>query len=354
MKTALTDKLAASGASIAEYSGAQTATRFGDVDAEFRALTGGAAVYDLGWRAKLRFTGEDRVRWLNGMVTNNVRDLRPGHGNYNFVLSPQGRIQGDLYIYHRGDHLLGDTELAQLPALLKLFAHYIIMDDVELQDATGALTSIGVQGPQADMVLRAAGLEPACSDPLVVCDQAWDGNPLAITRMANPRHVTYEIWLEPSLAPRLWEALTAAGAQPAGFEALEKFRVLAAIPKYGQDIREKDLPQETGQQSALNFDKGCYVGQEIVERIRSRGAVHRSLSGFVLHAKAERGAKVVGLDKDCNEREIGELTSVATVPLATGPKILGMGIVRGDGLTPGAHVRIGATEAMAENLPFRF
>jgi len=124
MRTALADKLAAAGAQIGatlgSYAGAETAARFGDVNAEFAALTKEAGVYDLGWRAKIKVTGEDRVRWMNGMVTNNVRDLKPNEGNYNFVLSPQGRIQGDMYIYQRGDALLIDTEQSQREALLKL------------------------------------------------------------------------------------------------------------------------------------------------------------------------------------------------------------------------------------------
>ena len=102
MRTALADHLDPSGASLGAYAGAETAARFGDVNAEFAALTKDAGVYDLGWRAKIKVTGEDRVRWMNGMVTNNIRDLKPNEGNYNFVLSPQGRIQGDMYIYQRG------------------------------------------------------------------------------------------------------------------------------------------------------------------------------------------------------------------------------------------------------------
>src|SRR4051812_2756064 len=101
-KTALADKLATEGGNLGEYAGLVTASHFGDANAEFAASTGSCGAYDLGWRGKMAVTGEDRGRWLNGMVTNNVKDLPLNHGNYNFLLNAQGRIQGDMYAYNRG------------------------------------------------------------------------------------------------------------------------------------------------------------------------------------------------------------------------------------------------------------
>jgi folate-binding protein YgfZ len=344
MKTALTDRLAADGARLTTYAGAETAAEFQDPAKELAAITRGVGVYDLGWRAKVDVRGEDRMRWLNGMVTNNVRDLKPNHGNYNFVLNSQGRIQGDLYIYNRGDHMLLDTERSQVEKLLKLLEHYIIMDDVELSDASDQITSIGIQGPRADGLLEAVGLQPDCADPLVVCDLTWNGQEIAVTRMANQDYLTYELWLAPGTAIGLWDALVNAGATPTGTDALEKFRVLAGVPKYGQDIRERDLPQETGQQHALDFNKGCYLGQEIVERIRSRGNVHRAFTGFRLGSSVERGTKLI-----LNDKELGELTSIAEI----GNKTLGLGYIRREAGGPGSKVRAGATEATITQLPFK-
>jgi glycine cleavage system aminomethyltransferase T len=127
LRTPLYDALTSSGARMGNYGGVETASVFSDVAAEFHELTVGCAMYDLGWRAKLAITGEDRVRWLNGMVTNNVKDLPQDRGNYSFVLNPQGRILGDLYTYNFGDHFLIDTERAQLENLIRLFQHFIIM-----------------------------------------------------------------------------------------------------------------------------------------------------------------------------------------------------------------------------------
>src|SRR6202049_1876331 len=133
-------------AAVSEYRGATTAARFGDPHAEFATLRSGCAVYDLGFRAKISLTGADRVRWLNGMVTNNIRDLAPGHGVYAFLLNPQGHILGDLYAYNRGESLLVDTDRSQMEKILAVFDKYIIMDDVEVADVSGNLVSLGLAG----------------------------------------------------------------------------------------------------------------------------------------------------------------------------------------------------------------
>jgi folate-binding protein YgfZ len=347
MRTALAEHLA-SRATLGSYSGAETLARFTDVNTEFAAITKSVGVYDLGWRAKIKVTGDDRIRWMNGMVTNNVRDLKPNQGNYNFVLSPQGRIQGDMYIYQRGDYLLVDTELTQRENLMKLFDHFIIMDDVELHDISAELTSIGIQGPRATETLKAIGIEPSCADPLIVCDVTWQGATIQVTRMVSEDFLTYEHWMPPNIAPKLWDALVSAGATPVGYEALEKFRVFAGVPKYGTDIREKDLPQETEQTHALHFAKGCYVGQEIVERIRSRGAVHRMFTGFELAEPAAPGAEVVQEGK-----KVAELTSVASVPVNGSEKLLGLGYIRRELGKPGTHFKIGEADVIIASLPFK-
>jgi aminomethyltransferase len=319
-KSALADKAAAEGGELGEYCGVETALRFGNVDAEFAAITSSCGVYDLGWRGKIAVTGSDRSRWLNGMVTNNIKDLPPNHGNYNFLLNAQGRIQGDMYVYNRGERLLIDTERSQVEHLTKTLEHFIIMDDVELADVSEQITSIGVQGPKATEILKSCGIEPSCADVLVVCDIKWNGKDISITRMASDEFLTYEIWLSQADAPVLWEVLRKAGVEAVGSEALEKFRVMAGMPRYGVDIRDRDLPQETRQEHALNFTKGCYIGQEIEERIRSRGNVHRGFTGFESNGEVTAGAKV----SDASGKDVGELTSGATVK----GRHLAMGYVR--------------------------
>src|ERR1700686_3732248 len=125
---------------------------------EFRELLSGCGVYDLSSRAKISLTGSDRVRWLNGMVTNNIRDLALGRGVYAFLLNPHGRILGDLYAYNRGDSITVDTDKAQSEKILATFDHYIIMDDVEVSKI-GELTPIGFARTKPGQALPAAGFE---------------------------------------------------------------------------------------------------------------------------------------------------------------------------------------------------
>src|ERR1700680_4044077 len=138
---------------------------FAKVRTEFGALLSGCGIYDLSARAKIALTGGDRVRWLNGMVTNNNRDLAVGRGVYAFLLNPQGRILGDLYAYNRGNSITVDADQAQSEKLLATFDHYIIMDDVEVSKIS-ELTAIGIAGPKARQALHAAGFEIPELEPL--------------------------------------------------------------------------------------------------------------------------------------------------------------------------------------------
>lgn len=368
-------------AAVAEYRGASSAARFGDPQAEFAALRDSCGVYDLGYRAKISLTGGDRVRWLNGMVTNNIRDLVVGNGAYAFLLNPQGRILGDLYAYNRGESITVDTDVAQVEKILATFDHYIIMDDVEVkwlgspdegvrgsastQDSTtvstdrgaadassaDAITALGIGGPKTREVMRKAGMDIPDLQPLqlheISCDCECGCVKCTVVRTDEATEC-YEIWLAPEHVRPLWNALVAAGASPIGFEALELHRIVSGIPRYGVDIRERDLPQETEQARALNFSKGCYIGQEIVERIRSRGAVHRKFSGFL----ADNGEAIaVGSKVIAGEKEVGEITSVAVIRAGGGDRTVALGYIRREVGTPGREVVIGGVKAHVIQLP---
>ncbi len=344
----LQEKLASAGARLGSYRGAETAASFGDTAGEFRALLDGAAVFDMGWQSKLVLSGEDRVRWLNGMVTNNIRDLALNRGNYSFVLNSQGRNLGDLVAYNRGDYVLvaADRELA--PKVKEIFDRYIIMDDVEVEDISDKLATIGVAGPKAATMLSGIGIDVASLAPGEVSDRVWNNLGLSIARSVLPLMDGYELWSTPESLEHVWDALTAAGAMPAGSEALELYRIARGIPRYGIDLRERDLPQETGQEHALNFAKGCYVGQEIVERIRSRGNVHRMLVGF----EVEGGPPAAGEKISAGEKNVGEITSAARLPFPAGERTLALGYLRREFAEPGTEVKIAQRTAMVRALPF--
>jgi folate-binding protein YgfZ len=340
-------------AGVNEYRGAITAARFADPQDEFSALLKGCGVYDLGFRGRISVTGSDRVRWLNGMVTNNIRDLAVGQGTYAFLLNPQGRILGDMYVYNRGEALLVETDRGQVEKIMATFDHFIIMDDVEVTNISEKETAVGLTGPRSRELLNTAGIAVGEMQPLQMitpqCNCDCDCLECTVIRADDASRESYEVWLAPKDVYKTWKALIDAGATPVGSEALEMQRVAAGVPLYGVDIRERDLPQETEQMRALNFNKGCYVGQEIVERIRSRGNVHRKLTGFLVEGAVEipAGAKIIS-----GEKEVGEVTSVAVLGTEPHSRTIALGYIRREVGVPGREVTVGAsTKATVIQLP---
>jgi folate-binding protein YgfZ len=289
---------------------------------ETEALARAAAVHDLGWLRRVAVRGEDRFRWLNGMVTNMVTGLAPNAGAWNLLLNAQGRILGDLTVWRDGEKLELEIAADQYEKLMEHLNHFIIMDDVELipldgeqADEAGSETAVGLTGPLAGEVLGRMGL-PALPEAMTAAHVDWNGMHLGIARAYGALAHHYELWAPTAGLAVLWAALRTAGAAPAGSASLEAFRIAEGIPAYGIDISERDLPQETSQTRALHFSKGCYLGQEIVERIHARGSVHRRLRSLELAGPVpEKGTKLTQEDGET----AGEITSAAELPLGGVP-----------------------------------
>ena len=357
LSTTLHDHLVSLGSRLGHYCGAETPASFGDTAREFEALRTGAGVFDLGWHGTIVLTGSDRQRWLNGMVTNNTRDLPLNRGNYSLVLNAQGRIQGDLTAYNRGEYSLIVTDADQLEKLKGFFDKYIIMDDVEVADVSEKLTAIGIAGPKSSEILSKTGFSLPDLLPGEVVDLDWHNIGISVARGLGDRGESYEIWFAPDNANAIWDALIASGATPAGYEALEWLRTVYGIPRYGIDMTERYLPQETGQDRALHFAKGCYLGQEIVERIRSRALLHRGFAGFIVDGPAPAsGTPIMRGDK-----QVGEITTSAEIPVGSAgaspaPKnptsTFALGYIRTESSAPGTEVRINEARATVSALPF--
>jgi folate-binding protein YgfZ len=310
--------------------------------------TGVSQLDQVGW---IRVTGEDRVRWLNGMVTNGIQQLKPGEGNYNFLLSVQGRIQGEATIFAEQDALLMETTASQVPPLMTLLDRFIIMDDVELADITGTQSGLLVAGPQAASLLARVGLNLEGLEPYTLRAILWNAASISVIHAYSPLVQRFELWAGPETTPKLLDALIAAGAALCETQSLEWLRVLEGTPLYGTDIRDRELPQETGQTRALHFAKGCYIGQEIVERIRSRGNVHRTFSAFRLEGYLPPAGSLLEADG----KQVGELTSIATIPLPAandGMVQLGLGYVRREALDRGVALLYTGGAAVPVSLPF--
>jgi folate-binding protein YgfZ len=314
---------------LAAYRGALTPLRLDAPAVETEALVSGAASHDLGWLRRVAVRGEDRFRWLSGMVTNMVTDLGTNAGAWNLVLNAQGRIQGDLYVWREGDELELEIAADQYDRLMAHLDHFIIMDDVELVPLSGE-AALGLTGPLADHVLARLSL-PTLSEPLTGTRLEWNGMDLRLMRGYGLLAPHYEIWAPEARVAKLWKALRTAGATPVGSASLNAFRIAEAIPTYGIDIAERDLVQETSQLRALHFNKGCYLGQEIVERIRSRGSVHRHLRPLELSGPVpEAGAELTLTDDAGKSIAAGNITSSAELHLAAVNRVFALGMIRGE------------------------
>lgn len=258
----------------------------------YTALREGVAWLDLDARGRFRARGQDRARLLHAMTTNHIEQLRPGEGLYAFFLNAQGRILSDVQILCLEDHFLLDTEPEMHDPLFQHLDKYIIADDVTLEDARQDTAAIGLEGP------RAAALREQLKD----CTLA----PFTATGAAG-----FRLYAPRAAKADLAARLEAGGAVPAGPEEQNIVRLERFHPRYGADITDKHLVQETQLLDAVHFNKGCYLGQEIVERIRSRGQVHRLLVPLSIQAEQPPPP---GTPVMAGEAAVGETMSAAYSP----------------------------------------
>jgi folate-binding protein YgfZ len=338
---------------VASYRGAQTVRVFSNAPEELTHLLCAAGVYDLGWRGFLRCSGRDRARWLNGMVTNSIKGLEPNSSCYAFVLNAQGRIQGDLDIFRLGEtskEFWLQTDRLQMGPLSAFLRRYIIMDQVVLEPYD-AWTAIGLAGPRAAEILSSFGFTDTELQPMRVQEISWKSHSLVIAAAYSPGVPRFEIWAAPEIVLEIWNMLVSAGAQPCGIEAVDQLRILEGVPTFGIDIADRDLPQETNQMRALNFNKGCYLGQEIVERIRSRGNVHRIISGFLL----EQAGPLAGTEVLAEGKSVGNLTSVASIVVpGVGERVLALGHIRRETLEAKLPLTAAGVALTSQPLPLPF
>ena len=246
----------------------------------YDALRTSAAWLDLSARGKIKVTGEDRARLLHAMTTNHVQQLTPGAGCYAFFLNAQGRILADVNILCRPDHFLLDLEPETREKIYQHLDRYIIADDATLENVTEQTTTIAVEGPKSSDVLKSAG----APEPETEYSTLEWGSRL-VARVNSTGSLGFFIFAPASEKAALIAQLEAAGAIAGDAEAFRVVRIEHGRARYGEDISERFLAQEANQPHALHFTKGCYLGQEIVERVRSRAQIHRVLKPLVLETK---------------------------------------------------------------------
>jgi folate-binding protein YgfZ len=282
----------------------------------YQALADSAAILDLSERGRIRVTGEDRARLLHAMTTNHVQGMTPGDGQYTFFLNAQGQIQADAYILCFEDHFLVDVEPQTRKSIYEHLDKFIIADDVTLEDVTEQTFAFGLEGPQA---LRFAAEAGMTAPHAAGSHTEWD--PYSVAAISFTGAPGVRVYGPALRKDDALGVLAGSGAIEATQADAETFRVTRFKPRYGRDITDRSLPQETQQMRAVHFQKGCYLGQEIVERVRSRGHVNRLLVGFM----GDSGhVPAVGAKVAYGGKEDGEVTSAVGV----GGRFYGLAVVR--------------------------
>jgi folate-binding protein YgfZ len=308
------------GARFTEVNGCEVVEDYGDALAEHAALREAAGAFDLSFRGRLCLTGADRVRFLNGQVTNNVKDLRAGEGCYAALVTAKGKLQSDLNIFNLPDELLLDFEPGLSGAVAERLEKFIIADDVQIVDAAVYYGLLSVQGPQAEAAVRGLALSAEIPVKPFAFSTARDETLGEIYLMNQPRLGTsgFDLFVPMASLGAVLDKLIAAarqcGGRACGWRALETARIEAGIPRFGADMDESNLAPEAGIEGrAISYSKGCYIGQEVIARIRTYGQVARALRGLRL-ADDLKSLPVKGNKLFHGEKEAGYITSAVASP----------------------------------------
>lgn len=327
----------------------------GTFDDEYRALHDAAVWTDRSSRdARLEVRGPDAVEWLHGLLTQDIRSLAPGQGTYAAYLTPQGRMVSDLRVFHRGDTLLLEAPASVRTHLLSRLDQFVIMEDVTVADVTESSHVLTVLGPAAAAsAAECAGVTIAALDALAEHGHLPLAGPGAFVARTEDFGVPgFDLFAPPSDAGT-WRTQLAARMPAASDRLLETARIEAGRPRFGVDMHEDTIPLEAGLESrAISFDKGCYVGQEVVIRIlhRGQGRVARRL---VWVESGPQPPGDVGWHHGesvwMGDKAVGAVTSACWSP-ARGAQ-LGIAMVHRDATAPGTEVRVGGQQAVVRALP---
>jgi folate-binding protein YgfZ len=328
------------GAELGLWFGCSLPDDFGDWTAEYWFAQKTVALIDKNYRAYLSFTGPDRVRYLNAILTNNIKDLKTSHGVVSLLLNPQGHILAEIETYNLSDSLFCISYASIRDRLIETLDKFIIMDDVTLTDETQRYATLGLEGPEAaKLVSQLTGVDLNALAPLERREAQAESIPCVVVRRAPGKTVDAEFVVERQHVESLWTLLLgktrAAGGGPMGYSALSALRLEQGVPWFWYDFGEKQIPHEAGlQDSHISYTKGCYTGQEIVERVRSRGQVNRRrvALNFMGTAIPEAGDLLTS-----DAKEVGYVTRAAFSPSRSHP--IGMAYVRKDSQAPGSELK---------------
>jgi folate-binding protein YgfZ len=341
IETPLAEMHRADGARLGTWFGCALPDDFGDWLAEYRFARETVGVVDQNYRVYFDFTGPDRVRYLNAILTNNIKGLADHHGSVSLLLNPQGRILAEIETYAFPEKVLAISYALIREPLIEVIEKYIIMDDVTLKDETEQRGTLALEGPKAALCAsELTGLDVQNLSDLELRECAVVTIPCSIIKRTIAGVANVEFLVERRNLQQLWNALLAAvkerGGGATGYSALNAVRLEQGLPWFGYDFGDKQIPHEAGlQDSHISYTKGCYTGQEIVERVRSRGQINRTR---VLLKFDTAQLPVANTPLLSDAKEFGYVTSAAFSPVANG--FIGMGYVRKERSAEGSPLEV--------------
>jgi folate-binding protein YgfZ len=320
------------GGKFSTLNGAEIVSDYGDQQTEYDALHEAAGVLDFSFRGRVCLTGADRVRFLHGQVTNDVKRLRAGEGCYAALTTAKGKMQSDLNIFCLQDELLLDFEPGLTATVTERVEKYIVADDVQVVDVAPHYGLLSVQGPKAEAVVRGLALFSKLPATALSGEKISDATLGEIYLMNHARLGTsgFDLFVPTAalaaVADKLVAAAKSVGGRAAGWNAFEIVRIEMGGPRFGADMDETHLASECGIEArAISYQKGCYIGQEVLNRIHSVGHVNRELRRLHLAVGVKtlpnRGDKLFHGDK-----EVGQITSATFSPKQN--RIVALGYVR--------------------------
>lgn len=305
------------GAQFSELNGAEVVADYGDWLAEYQALCGVAAVVDLSFRGRICLLGNDRLRFLHGQITNDVKKLRTCEGCYAALTTAKGKMESDLNVYNLADELLLDFEPGLTENVSQRLEKFIVADDVQIMDAAPHYGLLSVQGPKAAEVIKAAGLpELETIFAITKISDAMLGE-IYVANQPRGAQSGFDIFVPnaalDAVADKLIAAAKGLGGRACGWTSLEVARIEAGVPRFGADMDETNLPMECVESRAMSFNKGCYIGQEVLNRIHAIGHVAKELRGLRL-ADGLKNLPPKGEKLFHDGKEVGYITSAVKSP----------------------------------------
>lgn len=342
----LADFHRAKSAVFGERDGWEVVVRYGDPAVEYEAVRSSAGLLDLSHRGLLQFTGPDRLTFLQGMLSNDLKVLNPFDGQYATLLTQQGKVIADVRVLCSLNSFYLDFWEVLKAKILDHLNRYLVADEVEIADRSDEYATLSIQGSQSEALLHdLVGQAEIPGRPMSHAMVTVEGTAICVVKADHTGEAGWDLIIPraalESIARRLTDLGLGHAALWIGEEAQETLRVEAGIPRYGVDFSEDNLLLEVGLDHAVSFSKGCYLGQEVVERIRSRGHVNKKLSGLALdgrEAVSPSDAITAG------DKEAGRVTSSVFSPRLKQP--IALGYMHKDFWSPGTEVFVRHGDAL--------